>query len=76
MKSKKCNHLNGTLFEYMTASHSRQVNNGVMETIGINEIGNIDSYAFYCDDCKRWFKYNYRKPQEWIRTHIANLSVR
>ncbi len=67
----KCKHDNGELIEVMTATHSRIVLNGVCETIGYNEIGNITGYQFHCIDCKKWFKWSCGpKAPKWAQRYF------
>lgn len=53
----RCKHQNGTLFEWVEAAHTRLVRDGTMEEDGYNELGNITSYEYQCDECGRHWKY-------------------
>ena len=51
-----CKHKNGILVEIMEATHTRYVRNGVMQDFGFNDMGNIQGYAFRCEECGKSFK--------------------
>jgi len=73
---KKCKHQNGTLTEYMVATHAREVSNGTMDEIGYNDIGNITGYEYYCRDCKRRFRFtaSVTIKQKWLKKIHDQLS--
>lgn len=53
----KCKHLNGQFNELMDAVHTRYVENGKIDSIGYNDVGNITGYEFRCYDCKKDFRW-------------------
>jgi uncharacterized protein CbrC (UPF0167 family) len=61
-----CKHLNGTLSEFMEASHERILSNGILDKEGINEMGNITAYEFMCLDCGRYWRYITKPNQKWL----------
>jgi hypothetical protein len=54
---KRCKHLNGILDEHLDATHTRDIENGVVDKIGYNEPGNLTHYEFTCSDCNKTFKW-------------------
>ncbi len=63
----KCKHQTGEFIEVMSATHCRQVENGNVDTIGYNEIGDISHYLFRCYDCKKVFKFGPDTKIFWQR---------
>lgn len=68
-KSKQsCGHQNGYFVEIISATHTRIVHDGVMETNGTNLVGNITGYEYICADCGANWKFSVTvgiKPQ-WL----------
>lgn len=71
--AKVCKHRNGELIEFMTATHSRDFRDGILDPVGYNEIGNVDGYEFHCLDCDRWFKFRFKKSPKWFREIYRQL---
>lgn len=73
----RCKHKNGMLYEWVEAAHTRRVIDGVMESKGVNELGQILYYEYRCAGCKKRWRYvalnGHRLPQ-WLRSMHMQLA--
>ncbi len=71
----RCKHLNGVLSEIMVAYHERTVENGLMEDIGYNNVGEITGYEYKCLDCGKAFMFSYSGAirQKWLKEIFEQL---
>lgn len=72
---KRCKHQTGYLVEIMSATHTRDVINGVMNEIGHNEVENIRGYLYHCVLCGREFSYDARPHQKWLQVIHDQLAT-
>ncbi len=72
----RCKHLNGNLIEIMVATHERNVDNGNMEEIGYNNVGEITGYKYVCGDCGKSFRFSWGGAikQKWLKKIFEQLS--
>ncbi len=71
----RCKHQNGYLEEYATIANNKRVTNGKLDEIGMNTIGNISGYLYYCFDCKKtWrFKSGVDRIPKWLKKIMDQL---
>lgn len=71
---KRCKHHTGTVIEVMLGTHARSVENGIMEGIGYNNVGNITHYEYRCFDCGKWFVFRtWGKYPKWFQKFYNEL---
>jgi hypothetical protein len=72
----RCRHQNGYLIESMVATHVRDVVDGKMFPIGVNDIGNITGYEYRCEDCgKHWRYFATPDRPQWLRRIHEQLAI-
>lgn len=71
-----CKHLNGTLYEKMIATHEREVQSGILDEVGYNNMGEITGYTYRCHDCKKYFHYSSYSDikQKWLKKIHEQLT--
>ncbi len=53
---KKCKHQNGEFLENSIFFNSRDIKNGIIESEGINNQGDIIGYSYTCNECGKIWK--------------------
>lgn len=68
----KCDHLTGTFVELILGTHSRQVENGVLDVDSFNnEYDGGLGHEYHCKCGKTW-KWRYRPRQKWLDELFTN----
>lgn len=69
---KKCDHLTGTFVELILGTHTRQVQNGVLDPDSFNNDydGGL-GHEYHCTCGKAW-KWRYRPREKWLDKLFTN----
>jgi len=70
----RCLHSSGELKEFIETAHCRRIENFVLDSEGINAVGNILGYEFTCDLCGETFRFTSRPRQKWLRAIYYQLA--
>lgn len=74
-----CKHQNGRLIEFMEAAHIREVKDGIIESDGCNEVGNITHYEYKCHQCEKTWRLSTLNPRitpmpKWLAKIVETFS--
>jgi len=69
-----CKHLNGEFSEFATIENFRYYENGKLQTLGNNNIGNITGYLFVCSECSSSWRFKANPKQKFLQRVCNQLD--